>query len=269
MTDIDAIHKELLILLEKFHEICTQNGISYSIHGGTMLGAVRERGFIPWDDDADITLFRPEYDKFCALMKRSPPEPGFAFVELERYPQFVMRREGKPAVWLDLFVYDFISEKPLEQKFKLLGTDFFIFLTRTAERQRLSNLYFRKGWRKTALNLLFLICQIIPYSSRLALARWFMPKFPGNGTRVHRSNDTRVGMRLILPVSVVNSGYQLIPFENTELMILRDYHTVLLSSYGDDYMTPIQNKSEGIQAAVHAEDQEILGKFVTNGKNAL
>ena len=269
MTDIDVIHEELLILLEKFHEICTQNGIRYSIHGGTMLGAVREKGFIPWDDDADITLFRPEFDKFCALMKRSPPELGFAFVERGRYPQFVMRREGKPVVWLDLFVYDFISEKPLEQKLKLFGTDFFILLTRTAERQSLSNRYFRKGWRKAVINLLFLVCQIVPYSARMALARWFMPKFPGNRTLLHRSNDTRVGMRLILPVSIVNSGYRLIPFEDKELMIFRDYHTVLLSSYGSDYMTPVKDKPEHANAISYAEDQEILGKFVTNGKNAL
>ena len=79
-TNITVIHEELLILLKEFHKICTENDIRYSLHGGTLLGAVRERGFIAWDDDADITLTRDEYEKL-KLVLRGPLGEEFRFDE--------------------------------------------------------------------------------------------------------------------------------------------------------------------------------------------
>ena len=61
---IKEIQEELLILLKKFHSICMENGIKYSLYAGTLIGAVREKGFIPWDDDVDISFTRAEYEKF-------------------------------------------------------------------------------------------------------------------------------------------------------------------------------------------------------------
>ena len=67
--DLAVIHEELLILLQRLHEICLENDIRYSLHGGTLLGAVREKGFIPWDDDADITLTRGEFEKLRKVLR--------------------------------------------------------------------------------------------------------------------------------------------------------------------------------------------------------
>ncbi|NLE06315.1 MAG: hypothetical protein GX638_16135, partial [Crenarchaeota archaeon] len=53
-----------LDILNDVHEFCIQNNIKYSLAYGTLIGAVRHRGFIPWDNDIDIYMPRPEYERF-------------------------------------------------------------------------------------------------------------------------------------------------------------------------------------------------------------
>lgn len=61
--------KIVLSLLQKFDAICRENGIKYSLSGGSLLGAVRHKGFIPWDDDADVMLTRDNYEKIKEILK--------------------------------------------------------------------------------------------------------------------------------------------------------------------------------------------------------
>lgn len=72
--DKETLRKVQLVQLEIAKEIkrvCDKNGISYFLDGGTFLGAVRHGGFIPWDDDLDVGMLRPDYEKF---MKIAPGE---------------------------------------------------------------------------------------------------------------------------------------------------------------------------------------------------
>lgn len=60
---LEALKQIELDVLEQVHEVCTAQGLRYSLCGGTLLGAVRHGGFIPWDDDIDILMPRPDYEK--------------------------------------------------------------------------------------------------------------------------------------------------------------------------------------------------------------
>ena len=53
-----------LAMLKSIHQFCTVNNIRYSLSGGSLIGAVRHQGFIPWDDDIDLMMPRPDYDRF-------------------------------------------------------------------------------------------------------------------------------------------------------------------------------------------------------------
>lgn len=65
-------------LLKIFKEICEKEGIQYYLLGGTTLGAVRHKGFIPWDDDIDVALYRDDYDRFIEVGKKYLPK-GITF----------------------------------------------------------------------------------------------------------------------------------------------------------------------------------------------
>lgn len=63
---LEEIQKELLDIMKIFHNFCEEKGIRYFLFGGSCLGAVRHKGFIPWDDDLDVCVDRRNYNKLAA-----------------------------------------------------------------------------------------------------------------------------------------------------------------------------------------------------------
>lgn len=61
------LHQAFLSAMIDFHELCQKHGLRYCLHGGTCLGAIRHKGFIPWDDDVDIAMLREDYDRFLQI----------------------------------------------------------------------------------------------------------------------------------------------------------------------------------------------------------
>ena len=62
--------KEMLDITEEIVRLCDKHNLNYSIAAGTLLGAVRHKGFIPWDDDVDLHMPRPDYDRFLEIAEK-------------------------------------------------------------------------------------------------------------------------------------------------------------------------------------------------------
>lgn len=67
----------MLDLLAEFDRVCKKHNIRYFASGGTMLGAVRHKGFIPWDDDIDLMMFREDYEQLCKIAQTEFKHPYF------------------------------------------------------------------------------------------------------------------------------------------------------------------------------------------------
>lgn len=79
-TDIGVLRNAQLImlnLLREFHEICEKNNLTYWLDSGTLLGAVRHGGFIPWDDDLDVCMPREDYEVFLKVAAGALPKSMF------------------------------------------------------------------------------------------------------------------------------------------------------------------------------------------------
>ena len=73
--DIDTLHEHILQILLSVDKVCREHDLTYYCWAGTMLGAVRHKGFIPWDDDMDICMPRPDYDRLMTHAHEWLPTP--------------------------------------------------------------------------------------------------------------------------------------------------------------------------------------------------
>jgi len=128
LKQLQNIELELLV---EFDRICRKHNIIYSIDGGTLLGAIRHGGFIPWDDDADVIMNRKEYVRFLSVVDEELDKEKFYFQDLNRTIGYrwgygKLRRKGtefvrlnqeympyEQGVFMDVFVCDNVPENYL------------------------------------------------------------------------------------------------------------------------------------------------------------
>ena len=144
--ELYKVHLTELCLLKEFDRICQKYNIAYSIDGGTLLGAIRHGGFIPWDDDADVIVNRPAYEKWLQVCDQELDSHKYYFQDMFRTPGYrwgygKLRMRGtkfirlgqefmpyEQGIFLDVFVCDNVPEfYPLR-----VLTNFHSFLYRKA-----------------------------------------------------------------------------------------------------------------------------------------
>ncbi len=239
LPETKQLHKDMLILLQMFDDICRKNGIRYSLHGGTLLGCIRDKGCIPWDDDIDVSMTREEYKKLQKVFEQTAFNDKFYLdFTTNRCPQLWLKQEGKQSVWLDIFVWDYISEKKIPQKLKITGLSFFLAFLKTDRTMKLST----ESKKYTGIKHIFILAgyrlgKLFPMEKKLQWADNFSRRLSGKRLLINRSNDLYAGMVIILPKEVMEN-YEDKEFEGEKLMVSSSYHEILTSSYGEDYLIP-------------------------------
>ena len=114
LRDVQLANFELLKFVDK---ICSENNLKYWLDFGSLLGAVRHRGFIPWDDDIDISMMREDYEKIAYIIN-SNPHNSDVYAEYHMLPEspgeyFILKVRHKKCehLFVDIFPYDILGQK--------------------------------------------------------------------------------------------------------------------------------------------------------------
>ena len=235
--DISEIHSGLLKILIALDELCRNNNINYSLHAGTLIGAVREHGFIAWDDDADIAMTRDEYEKL---------EKAISF-ETDLYLRGKIKcqvcAKSIPNLWVDIFILDYISEKKLEQKLKLGLLTALDIMSRDKKSMMLSKLDQYSIGKRIVYKGVYSVGKLFAIETK---QHWYHEisrnRLLGSRKSQIRSNDRYAARNMICP-SVWMSKYEDVSFEGKTLMMTSYYDQLLLSVYGN-YMKPVKEEGQ-------------------------
>lgn len=242
--EIDDIKQREMQILDFFDSLCNKYSLPYSIAAGTLLGAVRHKGFIPWDDDIDVFMFRNDYEKLLSIVK----EHEFEYKSLipfskGNYLTFLKLIDSETeavqtdydvnvpglGVWIDILPLDNLPDGKEEAQ-KLLRRARFWQLIRNA------------GIHKKPKNV-----RQLPF---WLMSKLFPPviaaKHMSEICRTYENNDTnRVGLivydtnnkRFIFEKRLL-CAYTRIPFEDRMYQSYDNYDYVLTASYGDYMKLP-------------------------------
>ena len=195
IMSIEEIKEIELDLLRNLNEICEKNSINLYLTYGTLLGAVRHGGFIPWDDDIDVMVLREDYDKLVKVLQSTPSPYRFRCMENDSKYSFPLAKfyddrtvveekygrlvTGEFGVYVDIFILDNLPDSvDVSEKF-----------FKEAQRHKLYYALSNSTYRFTK-NVLFTIPRnLIAFLFRLRGYRYYLEKYI-NYWMKHNNSDT-------------------------------------------------------------------------------
>ena len=232
IASLKSIQKDLYELMCPVHAFCEENGIAYSLTGGSLLGAIRHNGFIPWDDDLDIMLTRDNFEKFREIYYQKKPA-GFVF-ERDQWVYRIRRvhREKGYVPSIDFFIIDSIPDSGIKRKVQLMMLKTIQGLLRTNEKEGEYSAFYR-----------FLISFLGGIGKRMNKEKLFA-KYDrisqwgnSNSSQLAIFNDKYrlLGLRY---EKILVDGYEKHTFEQSDFSIIKNYDHYLTKQFGDYMKLP-------------------------------
>lgn len=245
--NLEQVHSILLGILKDIDAFCTSNGITYSLAGGTLLGAVRHGGFIPWDDDADIVMPRKDFDRFCAeygnerysIVPTLPTEGTtdvFVGTHKKVQDKMTLSNEGimkgiyHYGISVDIFPMDGLPDDEKERN---------ALLKRGSHFRRRVNLHNRPLFALSRHQGAFLA----KLEAKMHSAKYWLEKsealmhsFPYEGSKYVGCICGVYGVREAFPAEIFKE-YTRLKFEDCYFSCTKEWDRYLTGMYGD-YMTP-------------------------------
>lgn len=253
--NMKKLWKKELELLAELDRVCKKHNIKYFADSGTLLGAVRHKGFIPWDDDIDVAMLRQDYEKLKQLSSSEFKSPYFlqsAYTDKAYFRGHIQLRNSNTAaiipsegnkvqfnqgIFLDIFPIDEISSNYFERNIKFFCIKFYSKI-------------FKIMCVKDDINT-----PKIKKIIRTIIRKIFkMKNFVGLYKRFERCcSNAKFKSNTVDKISFIlnRNGYRFIPkdyylesvevdFEDTKVPIPKEYDKILKMLYGENYMTPLK-----------------------------
>lgn len=277
VSNLRKLQLEELRILEEFVRVCKENNLRYYSLGGTLLGSIRHKGFIPWDDDVDVAMPRKDYEKFLTLKKENFKD-GFEIVDYRndknyRYPWARMITHNMKIInhmanipreeyaWIDIIPLDGFPNKGIKRTLHKIHLSFWWNLNQIVQFDELVDQKRKRSFLgKISIKISSLfkwLGKIINYKKCLKHINQVLMKYPYDIETDEIINYLAAyGFDEIFKRESFKESKEY-DFEGRRILGPKDYDSVLKKIYGD-YMKlpPVEDRNKHHAEIVPNEEEK-------------